>query len=90
MKKLLLAAAALAVMASPALAQYGTVVAPGYRQAAWQGGPFTRGAPRGTYAQIPGIAARSYGAYGYGRYIGWYPDPRVRLMLLKDAGSENN
>jgi hypothetical protein len=81
MKKMLLAAAALAVIASPAVAQYGSrkAVAPAYGQA-----------PYGIYAESRGLAYQPYGAYSYGRYIGTDPDPSVRLMLLKDAGSENN
>jgi hypothetical protein len=86
MKKMLLAAAALTVMASPALAQSRSA----YGQAAWQAAPFSRGAPFGTYARTPGYAFQAYGAYSYGRYIGTDPDPSVRLMLLTDAGSENN
>ena len=93
MKKMLLAAAALAVMASPALAQYRTAVTPGYGQSApvaRQVAPFWGGAPGGVYAQSPGVAGQAYGLYRNGQYIGWDPDPNVRLMLLKDAGSENN
>jgi hypothetical protein len=86
MKKLLLAATALAVIASPALAKSGSrkVVAP-YAQApfAWQAGPL------GAYAQSPGIAAQPYAVYEHGRYVGADPDPNVRLMLRRDAGSEN-
>jgi hypothetical protein len=86
MKKMLLAAAALAVMASPALAQSRSA----YGQTAWQAGLFSRGAPFGIYARGSGYAFQPYGAYSYGRYVGTDPDPSVRLMLLKDAGSENN
>jgi hypothetical protein len=93
MKKMLLAAAALAVVASPALAQYRAAVTPGYGQSpsvAWQANPYWGGAPGGVYAQSPGIAGQAYGVYRNGQYIGWDPDPAVRLMLLKDAGSEGN
>ena len=91
MKKMLLAAAALAVMASPAMAQYRTAVTPGYGQSvAWQAAPVRGRAPVGIYAQSPGIAGQAYGLYRSGQYIGWDPDLSVRLMLLKDAGSEGN
>jgi hypothetical protein len=92
MKKMLLAAVALAVMASPTLAQSGRTMTHGYGQSAsiaWQTAPFRGGAPVGIYAQSPG-AFQGYGVYRNGQYIGWDPDPSVRLMLLKDAGSENN
>lgn len=90
--KILLAVAAFAVMVSPAFAQSRTVVAPGYGYGAtaWQTSPFRGGAPTGVYAQSPGIAAQGYGLYRNGQYVGWDPDPAVRLMLLKDAGSEGN
>ena len=92
MKKMLLAAAALAALASPVFAQSGRVVTPGYGYgpAAWHTAPFRGGAPGGVYAQSPGIAGQAYGLYRNGQYIGWDPDPAVRLMLLKDAGSEGN
>jgi hypothetical protein len=89
MKKMLLAAAAVAALVSPAFAQSRTIAAPGYGYGAAWHGPF-RGAPVGVYAQSPGIAAQGYGVYRNGQYIGWDPDPAVRLMLLKDAGSEGN
>jgi opacity protein-like surface antigen len=89
MKKMLLATALAAVIASPALAQSGSrkAVAPAYGQAvplgAWQGSPF------GAYAQSPRSASQPYGVYENGKFIGADPDPNVRLMLRKDAGSEN-
>ena len=89
MKKMLLAAAAIAAMALPAVAQTRTIATPGYGPGAAWHAPI-RGAPVGVYAQSPGIAAQGYGAYRNGQYIGWDPDPAVRLMLLKDAGSEGN
>jgi hypothetical protein len=91
MKKMLLAAAAIAAMASPAVAQTRTIASAGHGYGygpAWHAP--VRGAPVGVYAQSPGIAAQGYGLYRNGQYIGWDPDPAVRLMLLKDAGSEGN
>jgi hypothetical protein len=92
MRKMLLAAAALAAIASPALGQTGTIMTPGYGHGAvaWQPSPFRGGVPVGVYAQSPGAMLQDYGVYRNGQYIGWDPDPRVRLMLLKDAGSEGN
>jgi opacity protein-like surface antigen len=81
MKKILLATAALAVIASPALAQNGArKVVPNFGPAAiWQGSPL------GAYAQNPAFAAsrRDLG----GDYVGIDPDPSVQLQLLKDAQS---
>jgi hypothetical protein len=81
MRKLLLAAAALAVIASPALAQTGSrkAAAPSYGQAvplsAW-----------GAYAQSPRGTTVSPYAQG-GDYVGTDPDPNIQLQLLKDAQS---
>jgi hypothetical protein len=80
---MLLASAALAVIASPALAQgswqpASTPTAPFYGQAA----------PHGAYAQTrPGAFVPSYRQTLGGDYVGTDPDPSVRLQLLKDAQS---
>jgi opacity protein-like surface antigen len=88
MKKILLAAAALAVIASPALAKSARQTAPSYGQAvpfgAWQAAPF------GAYAQTgPSAFVPSYGNTLGGDYVGTDPDPNVRLQLLKDAESRD-
>jgi hypothetical protein len=82
MRKLLLAAAALAVIASPALAQTGSrkAAVPGYGQAV----PFSAWS---AYAQSPRGTVSPY-AQG-GDYVGTDPDPIVQLQLLKDAQSRN-
>jgi hypothetical protein len=81
MKKILLAAAAIAVIASPALAQTGwrKAPAPSYGQAV----PF---GALGAYAQSPRGATVSPYAQG-GDYVGTDPDPNIQLQLLKDAQS---
>jgi hypothetical protein len=84
MKKILLATAALAVIASPALAQNGArKVVPNFGPAAiWQGSPV------GAYAQSPqGVFVPNYGETLGKDYVGTDPDPSVRLQLRKDAES---
>jgi len=88
MKKMLLATAALAVIASPVLAQSGTRNATSIHG---QAAPFYgQATPFDAYAQ-----SRS-GAFGAGSgqtlgkdYVGTDPDPNVRLQLLKDAESRD-
>ena len=83
MKKILLAAAALAVIASPALAKSAQRAAPIYGQVVpgWQATPF------GAYAQSrPG----AFNGENLGKnYVGTDPDPSIRLQLLKDAQSRD-
>jgi hypothetical protein len=80
MKKMLLAAAALALIASPALAQSGSrKAAPTY--GAWQ-------PPFGAYGQQrSGAFVPSYGRTLGKDYVGTDPDPSIRLQLLRDAES---
>ena len=85
MKKILLAATALAVIASPALAKSAQRAAPIYGQPAfgWQATPF------GAYAQTPSNTfAPAYQTLGKD-YVGTDPDPNVRLQLLKDEQSRD-
>ncbi len=89
MKKLLMAASFLALLASPALAQSynpnagsGNLVPP---PGAVYGGPRYPGAQ-----QMPGYAANAMAWHGpdtvivHGRVVGRDPDPNVRLMLRRD------
>jgi hypothetical protein len=86
MKKMLIAALAIAAVASPALAKTGRTAA--------QPQPFT---PDQAYAQQqyrPDGRVHSsnpaFDAYGpLGAYVGSDPDPRVRQMLQNDPPNEN-
>jgi hypothetical protein len=84
MKKILLATAALAVIASPALAKSAHRAAPIYGQVApgWQATPF------GAYAQTRAFVP-AYGETLGKDYVGTDPDPNVRTQLLKDAESRD-
>jgi hypothetical protein len=83
MKKILLATAALAVIASPVLAKSAHRAAPIYGQVApgWQATPFDAYAQTRSNAFVPAYGQQTLG----GDYVGTDPDPNVRLELLKDA-----
>jgi len=87
MKKILLAATALAVIASPALAKSAQRAAPIHGQPAfgWQATPFDAYAQSRANAFVPAYGQRSLG----GDYVGTDPDPNIRLELLKDAQSRD-
>ena len=84
MKKILLAATALAVIASPALAKSAQRAAPIYGQPAFglQATPFDAYAQSRANAFVP-----AYGQTLGKDYVGTDPDPNIRLQLLKDEQS---
>jgi opacity protein-like surface antigen len=86
MKKILLAATALAVIASPALAKSAQRAAPIYGQSAfgWQATPFDAYAQSRANAFVP-----NYGQTLGKDYVGTDPDANIRLQLLKDEQSRD-
>jgi hypothetical protein len=100
MKKFIIAMAIAAATATPSLAQYYPVgpgpfasepymaAAPGFGAGFYGIGAYEPGFE--AYAAAPGpYAVQPPGLYAGGEYLGWDPDPNVRLELLRNAGSIN-
>ena len=80
MKKLLLTAAALTMLAaSPAFAKTHHSGVPADPEANGYGASAAAGPASGVTVSGPAI-------YTYGEYGGWDPDPNIRFQLLRDPG----
>ena len=93
MKKLMITTMALATLAAtPTLAQdYRTrpraapMASDSYYRGAGPNYGSYYGAGYDAYASVPdSTTGPQPGVYNYGKYLGWDPDPNIRLQLLRD------
>lgn len=89
MKKTLLSAALVALLASPAVAQtaYGSAKVPAPQQRALSGSVDPASA-FSAFAYVPGPADRGIAVFERGQYRGQDPDPNIRLDLRRDLAPE--